>query len=172
MAKLGLQAPWEIYYSELNELFRRDSDISVIFDEEEFEIKMYVDNKQKAEILERVLPSEVDLGRKLPIIIIPNNNAPLFEEAGNDWEILFRDNDAVSYIHKVDVAGFRAIYIVFENRVVQYFTDNLSDINGFTSTLYQDIAKRIINVPAGVFFCTDAAVGENTSFGMPIADWP
>ena len=172
MAKLGLQSPWEIYYTEMNELFRRDPEISVIFDVEEFELKLYVDNRQKAEILEKILPSEVDLGRKLPIIIVPSNNAPIFEDVGSDWKILFQDNDAVSYIHEVNVAGFRAVYVVFENRVVQYFTDDLGDINGYTSTLYQDIAKRIINVPAGVFFCTDAAVGENTSFGMPIADWP
>lgn len=172
MAKFGLQSPWEIYYSELNELFKRDPDIRVIFDKEEFEIKICVDNRQKAEILEKVIPSEVDVGRKLPIIILPSNNAPLFEEVGSDWKILFQDNGAVSYIHEVNLPGFRTTYVVFQNEVVQYFTDNLGDINGYTSTLYQDIAKRIIDVPEGVFFCTDVTVSENTSFGMPIADWP
>ena len=172
MAKLGLQSPWQIYYTEMNELFRREKEISVIFDEEEFELKLYVDNRQKAEILGKILPSEVDLGRKLPIIIVPSNNAPIFEDVGSDWKILFQDNDAVSYIHEVNVAGFRAVYVVFENRVVQYFTDNLGDINGYTSTLYQDIAQKIIKPPAGVFFCTDVNFGENTSFGMPLGEWP
>ena len=34
-------------------------------------------------------------------------------------------------------------YVVFEKEVVQYWNDNLGDINGLRSTLYQDLAKEI-----------------------------
>ena len=45
--------------------------------------------------------------------------------------------------------------MVFQNKVVQYFSDNMQDINGFTSTLYQEIAKELFGVDGGLYFCTD-----------------
>lgn len=46
-------------------------------------------------------------------------------------------------------------YIVFKNKVVQFWNDDLSDIYGNRSTLYQDIAKEIFGESSGIFFCTD-----------------
>lgn len=173
MAKLGLSAPWEIYYKEINELFRRDREISVIFDDDEFKILLYVDNQRKAEIIEKVLPAEVDFGRKLSIIVVPSNSNVPYDEDYCDWDILFDGNDACSYVYKVgNIAGFNAIYVVFENRVVQYYTDNLGDINGFESTLYQNIARKILKADPGVFFCTDVKVGEDATVGAPLVQWP
>ena len=46
-------------------------------------------------------------------------------------------------------------YVVFRNKVVQYFDDDLSDIYGQCSTLYQYIAKNIFVDMESVFYCTD-----------------
>jgi hypothetical protein len=48
--------------------------------------------------------------------------------------------------------------VVFVPKVVQYYTDNLGDINGFRTTLYQELAKELFGeseLTRGVYFCTD-----------------
>ena len=62
------------------------------------------------------------------------------------------------------------VYIVFKNKVVQYFNDDLKDVNGFCSTLYQKIAKDIFaeNGCETACYCTD--VSEN--LGKPLGEWP
>ena len=46
-------------------------------------------------------------------------------------------------------------YVVFKNRVVQYWSDNLGDINGNTSTLYENIARDVFGETDNVCFNTD-----------------
>lgn len=46
-------------------------------------------------------------------------------------------------------------FIVFQNKVVQYWNDDLGDINGNCSTLYQTVAKDVFGDVEGIFFCTD-----------------
>jgi hypothetical protein len=57
---------------------------------------------------------------------------------------------------------------VFEKKVVQFFNDQLDDINGNKSTLYQDIAKDVFEKHEGVYFCT-AADGK---LSKPLGEWP
>ena len=48
--------------------------------------------------------------------------------------------------------------MVFEKAVIQFFNDDITDINGVESTLYQNVAKEIFedDVKTGsIFFCTD-----------------
>lgn len=45
--------------------------------------------------------------------------------------------------------------MLFKKEVVQYFTDNLGDYNGYRSTLYENIARDIFGDIVGVFFCTN-----------------
>jgi len=52
-------------------------------------------------------------------------------------------------------------YVLFKNKVVQYFIDNIGDYNGMKSTLYEDIARDIFEDVDGVFFCT--ALPDNLS---------
>ena len=56
MAKLQLVSPWINFYHEVNALFRYDRDVTVIFDEEETEVKLYVNGGEKAEALSELLP--------------------------------------------------------------------------------------------------------------------
>ena len=61
-------------------------------------------------------------------------------------------------------------YAVFQSKVVQFFNDDMSDINGNCTTLYQEIAKDVFSGRAeGVFFCT-AAEGKNLQ--KPLGEWP
>ena len=154
MAVLKLSSPWVTYYRELNELFKRDEEINVIYDEENSTIKMFVDNATKADALAKLLPTEKKFGNMvLNIEIIPANK--LLGARSSDYADAFKGNPAVEEIVTLKLPGLgEYTYIIFENRVVQYFNDDLGDINGLCSTLYQDIAKRVFEDTLGIFFCT------------------
>lgn len=171
MAILKLSAPWVTYYRELNELFRRDAEVRVIYDEENNTIKMYVDNPAKAEALAMLLPMEKRFGNVvLTIQIIPANK--LVGSALVNFTEAFKGNPIVHDIVTVKCPGLGdLIYVLFENKVVQYFNDNLGDLNGFCSTLYQDIANRVIENRDGLYFCTMPMIGD-TCVNAPLGEWP
>ena len=88
------------------------------------------------------------------ILVLPANaenedKLTLFQKA-------FEGNPAFSY----GDSGNNSItssfnYVVFAPEVVQFFYDNLGDINGNYSTLYQEIAKDVFGEDEGLHFCTD-----------------
>lgn len=162
MARLQLSPPWDTYYEELNALFGKDKEVHVIFDEQEYEIKLYVDKIDKATALEELLPKTVEFGNvELKITVYPPNEV-VRNLRSNDpvtlMETAFRNNPIVSRI-KTATGIFKVTYIVFVKEVVQYFNDNIGDINGNHSTLYEIIARDIFPNMNGIYFCT-----EETSF--------
>ena len=170
MARLNLSSPWIQFYHELTAMFRYDPDIKIIFDEDHKDIKMYVDSMQKAAALAELLPVEKIFGNvKLKITIIPSNTEAEGEEEGNVFEKAFKGNPAFCFSCTIEgILTNPLTYVVFDNTVVQYFTDDLGDINGVRSTLYQDIAKEIFNRKEGVFYCTD--VVEDPA--LHLSSWP
>ena len=157
--KLGLSAPWTIYYRQIQALFDEDSDINVVFDEKDFSVKLYVENQEKADVLADLLPSKQVFGNvTLNIKVIPANEE-LNEVADiNDiqkFETLFDGNNAVSFVEKIQIQTNPMFFIVFKKEVVQFFVDDISDIHGLCSTLYQDLAKELFEHHDGVYFCTD-----------------
>ena len=164
---MKLSSPWVNFYRELDALFLQDPEVRVMYDEEANEVKLYVENARKADALTQLLPAEKTFGNvTLKITVIPANEAniskaDLLAEA-------FDGNPALSYIQHVDAVIGSFDYAVFQNVVVQYFNDDLSDINGLKSTLYQDIAKDVFGEDAGVFFCTEAP----TTLSKPLGEWP
>ena len=154
MAVLKLTSPWVTYYRELNELFKQDEEIKIIYDEENNVVKLFVNNAEKAEAISSLLPVEKSFGNvTLTISVIPPNG--LLKAKAVDYEKAFEGNPIVSYIKTISLYMTNDLtYIVFKNKVVQYFNDDLGDINGVCSTLYQDIAKRVFDDKEGIYFCT------------------
>lgn len=155
MDKVKLSSPWILYYHELQTFFEKDSEVEVVFDEEKTEIELYVDNPRKADALTQLLPTEKKFGSmEVKITVIPTNKFTqtkfqLVKDA-------LKGNDAVSYFDSIDDVFTNPMgYVVFEKEVVQYYTDDLGDIHGCRSTLYQDMAKEIFGNLEGVYFCTD-----------------
>ena len=156
MARLRLEPPWETYYKELNILLGKDPEIQILYDSNEQEIKIYTENEYKSNALTVLLPSEKAFGNvKLTITIIPTNDrqAKTVEYSPELFGDLFDENPCVSDIEHI-VGVYEAVYIVFKKEVVQYHNDNIGDINGNCTTLYQDIAGRIFDVHPMVHFCT------------------
>jgi hypothetical protein len=149
-----LSSPWMTYFNKYKALFGDDPEINVTFDDAKKTIKLYVNGDDKAEALSKILPSEKVFGNVvIKISVVPSNalnvsKIDVFQKA-------FEGNPALSYIKSVKNGLYDASYVVFSNKVVQFFNDELSDVNGFCSTLYQDIAKDIFEDTNGVFFCTD-----------------
>lgn len=151
----NLSSPWVLYYHELAAFFEEDPDVSVNFDEDKYIIRLFVNGDEKAEALTQLLPKEKQFGKVTLTIevysdkVFGSSKMELFRKA-------FEGNTAVSYMKTVDgLYNNELNFIVFVNKVVQYFTDDLGDINHVRSTLYQDIAKELFGEHEGVFYCTD-----------------
>lgn len=156
--KVGLSAPWTIYMEQVKALFDPDPDIRMVYDEaiddSVKEIKLFVENSEKADAITKLLPAEQNFGGvTLKVTVIPANAES--EDRVKLLETAFNGNPVISYIKTFATPFGNQTYIVFQNKVVQYFSDNMQDINGFTSTLYQEIAREIFGVDGGVYFCTD-----------------
>ena len=155
--KVTLSSPWQMFYKEIRALFQEDPEVSVFFDEEETEIKLYVEDAEKASALVKILPAMREFGNvTVKVTVIPANGAVKFShQNGSRYDIAFRGNNA--YIGSKTYTGIFAnpiTYVVFKKKVVQIYSDNLGDIYGNTSTLYQDIAYDVL-IGEGTFYCTD-----------------
>ena len=172
MPKLQLVSPWINFYHELQAFFRNDRDVTVIFDEEETEVKLFVNGTDKADALTKLLPESKKFGSvTLKITVVPANAEPrcrstpyrrrsyAVQRYMNETQELFSNalcfNPAFAFTDKVDLQTNEIIYVVFRNEVVQYYNDDLGDYYGQCSTLYQNIAADIFNPIPGVHYCTD-----------------
>lgn len=161
--------PWVTFARKVHKLFECDPEVKVEWNDEDRALKLYVNSDEKADALETLLPEEKTFGNvKMTITVIPAN-----VEEPTVWELFqtaFKGNSAVSFMEAIDGMGFHAGYVVFQPEVVQYYNDNIADIYGIESTLYQDIAKEVFEDHAGVFFCTD--IEDQKFLGKPLGEWP
>ena len=171
MAMIGLSSPWVLYYRNVAALFEKDPSIHVILDNDTTTLKLYADTTEKFEALKKVFPEYKEFGNvKLTIEIVPANTIVTNKHLKNDateveiFKTLFDGNRAVAYIKEVSgVFPTTFTYIVFIKQVVQFFTDNLTDLNGISSTLYQNVAREIFPDTDYIFFCTDTATDSQCS---------
>lgn len=154
---VDLSAPWVTYYEKLHLLFEKDPEVYMALkqnEDEDKKIEIYVNNCYKAEAISKILPSYVSFGSVIvPIIVIPGN------EEKEEWIDLFMDAfDGNTIIDGIvqDTGLTRDMnYVVFKKEVAQYYNDNIQSVDGFSSTLYEDIAREIFkDAPTGTFFCT------------------
>lgn len=167
MAILAKSSPWVTYYKEVDALFKKDKEVLVVFDEENIELKIYVDNQEKASAIQYLIPNEKNFGNViLKIKVIPSNGKQLRDvRTTNIVDIAsdaFRGNNAVFAVTDVR-AVFDLVYVIFRKEVVQYFDDNIGDINGNCSTLYEVIARDVFN-DVGIKYCTDCGKENRKTF--------
>lgn len=173
---LKLAAPWTTYYRQVQSFFKNDPEVGVVFDEEDVELKIYVNNQIKAEALAHLLPESQTFGNvTLKVTVIPSNTDKKENLSALDTDIdiiraALDGNGAVVNFYPIEyIFSNSMLYVSFKKEVVQFFNDDLSDIRGMCSTLYADIAKELFGTLKGVFFCTDS---ENIKFGMSLGEWP
>lgn len=166
MASLKMISPWVKYYREVDAMFKSDPDVHVVYDEDENLLKIHVNVPSKAEAIEKLMPMEKTFGDvTLKISVIPCNKTDrkIFNCSEDDpryysklFSWAFGGNQAFCDVVPIEgVFGFYAAYVIFAKDVVQYYSDNIGDYFGLTSTLYQNIALDIFRELPGVFYCTD-----------------
>lgn len=162
MAMLNLVAPWIEFYREVEAMFKKDPEVTVIFDQDNYKLQVYVDREDKAKAIEYLLLPEEYFGEiHLTVEVIPANDyKPLRSinfsnmDLVNIFHSAFMGNRAFGGAEEWKLGGFHRTYVVFEKEVVQYFNDSLGDIHGIRSTLYQEIAKDIFKEFEDVSYCT------------------
>lgn len=175
MAKINLISPWDEHYNKMVAFFKDDPYTTVLYDESEKHIELLVNEPFKAVALSQLLKTELDFGDvKLHVSAIPANDDAkdaivYFKHVGvdEDYDVRYmhalNDNDIYAYVRAINgMMGFDAVFVVFKKKVIQYYNDNLGDLNGMKSTLAENIARDIFVPHNGVFFCTDTReVNEN-----------
>lgn len=155
-------------------MFKRDPQVHVVYDDDKRILCLYVDESTKAQALGELLPAEKLFGNvKLTIEVVPGNVEDCdVDETFDIYARAFYKNPALSFVKPIPgVFANNMKYVVFRKEVVQYWVDDLGDIYGQRSTLYQNIAMDIFEEQEGVFFCTDAADPE-PYMGNPLGEWP
>lgn len=162
--KVNMSAPWITFVHEVEALFEQDADVHVRYDSETNELKLLVDAGDKADALSQLLPTEKVFGNVTLKIEVVSANKLL--EGLDLLEVAFRGNPALAYTYQANTPLGHVEYAVFQNKVVQFFNDQLDDVNGLKSTLYQEIAKDVFET-TGVFYCTDTP-----GVSKPLGEWP
>ena len=164
MNKLKLSPPWTEFYRKIQALFQKDEGVNVVYDEDNMGVRLYVEDSAKAEALSEILPKTKEFGNViLQISVIPGNKRG--EDHGGVMQNAFHGNDAVKDVVVIDNAWYPGqTFVVFAKEVVQFFDDNLGDLNGVKSTLYEDLARDVFSVKPGVLFCTASKEGVGYAF--------
>lgn len=158
MAKLKLSPPWSIFYDEIRAMFAKDPEVKVVMDEDHYTVYVFVNNAKKSAALARILEQEKKFGRiTLKVQVPPPDEATTyaFEDGVDLYRSAFENNLRLSYVQPKTSIFDTSFYVVFENEVIQYFNDDISDINGQCSTLAEDIARDIFIGDELPNFCTD-----------------
>ena len=171
--RLKFSSPWMTYVNKLRELFCSDPDIKFEYDNNLPAVTFYVNNSEKYEALDAILPHGKDFGNVfLKINIIPANgranDLPCKISNEDLFNMAFDGNPVYKYSKTITGIFSNTItYVIFKHCVVQFFNDNLNDIYGNITTLYEDIAREIFaDRVEGVCYCTDVEKGTVTP------NWP
>lgn len=156
---LKILSPWQVWYADVKAMFQEDKEIRVVFDNDTLELTLYVENADKADALGQLLPAEKHFGNQtVKVSVVPANvskTALKFNRA-NLYERAFAGNPALDNV--VVISGIMVndlTYVIFKKAVVQYFIDDLGDLHGNKTTLYQEIAKNVFEATESVFYNTN-----------------
>ncbi len=165
MADVKLSPPWITYVRKLYALFHEDPDVKFVYDNDKIELKIYVADQDKAEAFEKLIGSSVDFGNvTLNIMVIPPNG---FKSQQELFEILFKGNPILVDSQTIEgITSNPMKFMIFKKKIIQFYDDNLGDLNGIRSSLYETIARDIFDDTDGVYFNTELLPDE------PYDKWP
>lgn len=160
MMNYTISSPWYTFGRKVKALFGGDPDYRIGDVREandggaDYELDFEVRNHRKFVALDRVFPKVKAFGNvKLRINLFDEENGA--EDRVDLIRKIFDGNPAVSNIADVyDAADARHGYVLFRPEVIQFFNDDLSDLNGNWSGLAQDIAREVFEDLPGIHFCT------------------
>lgn len=139
-------------------LFQEDPDVKVteVWSGEKVKtIQLTVKGEAKAEALGTLLNGEKVFGNETVRIEVKSSNGK--QNNADLFRVAFSGNAAVLNICESD-GPLRGVHVMFRPKVVQYVNDDIGDLNGLRSTLYQELAEEVFGDDHyGVFFNTAPA---------------
>ena len=156
MGNMKLSPPWVTYVNKIEALFKGDEDISIQFDEPNYDLKIFVADLEKAEALAKLLPIQKEFGNVvLKITVVPPDSA--VKDYIEVFRAAFKNNPNVADIVSEETPfGYNLNFVVFKKEVIQFFNDDTSDLHGVCSTLNEYIAREVFGAGYDtVYFCTD-----------------
>jgi hypothetical protein len=147
-------SPWVRYYRKIDQLFKLDDDVKVVYEEsEKIVIKVYVQGAVKAEAVSALLPEQKSFGNVTAYIeVIPSNDQQSMAQILRN---AFSGNPALVEVVESSGGWGSFTYAVFSSRPAQYFADNLGDVRGNETCLLQDLAKEVLEPGKDILFCTE-----------------
>ena len=153
-----LSPPWETYVKKLRTLFGADPEIRVEWAPDSMLVRLFVESCAKAEALNALLPDFINYGgAELKIEVIPANKQPTKAEL---FKTAFAGNPLFRTAVQVDVASNPITYVVMMPAIIQFYGDNLHDINGNVTQTVEQTARDVIDEIEGVCFCSDRVQGK------------
>lgn len=157
---LKLSAPWVTFVRQVKALFGRDPQIKINYAEDAMCLDLLVDDEPKREALKQLLPDHKDFGNVSLKIRVLSSTEMGYSSPEAILRTAFKGNPVFFDADTVEPDAYESFtYISFANETVQLWNDNLSDPHGLTTTLYQDIAKEVLDLPSNVYCCTQE--GQN-----------
>lgn len=167
MAQLKLSPAWDIYYMQVKTLFADDEEVKVVYDRDSYTLNLYVDNDRKAEALAELMPEEMSWGNvTMGINVFPRNTLKTTKMSTKElFSAAFDGNPNLAFVESVSLLYSNPMtFVVFHPEIVQYYTDNMGDWNGFRSELYSDLPEEVFKEIPGVYYCTDKISQDLTSW--------
>jgi len=158
---MKLSPPWVSYHKMVLALFAEDSEVQIrnIYsdDGKNYTYVVLCNTSEKAVALKTLLKTgEFGDITVTAIVYGPEENAEVApsEEVNSELiEDAFFNNPI--FVEMVSGGGpFEVFYCVFARRVIQFWSDNLNDLWGNTSTLAENIAREVFVDVGNVMFCT------------------
>ena len=164
-----LSPPWYGWANEVKAIFENDQDITVADLEETdgkggYVLTIDATTEEKADALRVMLPIIKNFGNINVDIEITMNGTPIDYVAERssipetiDWiNQLFDGSGDVVDAQCYELFGGYVGFVVCPARIIQFYNDDITDVNGNTTMLFADAARDVLEVPAGVNFCTEA----------------
>lgn len=158
MKRTNISAPWITFSKEVEQLFKRDPEVKVLYNDKNKELTLLVTDYEKTEALKKILPEKKEFGNvAVHLKVLYKEYVKTTEDIFN---AAFKGNPAFKYTFAFKTDTNPITYVVFAKEVVQYWNDDMSDPHGITSTLYQNIANNVFEHD-GAIYSTDSDSERN-----------
>lgn len=138
-----LSAPWDIYFSKMNALFGKDTELTLNFNRDNYTINIYTPNGDKGDALRQILPESVPMGNITLTINV--NVVDALTSPADLYNRAFKGNPVFVRTETYQLPDSENAYFAeFWDGAAVYYADDLTNPNGLQFALYQDIAREIL----------------------------
>ena len=143
-----VSAPWYTVHRKLRKLFKNDPEVKVSTIDDtskeidgEYTVYISCNNYEKLSAIEKLIKTEYDFGGvRMNIKFTCENKQEDLEEM---LKTAFAGNSAVTSIVSVPDFLDEYYYVIFEDKVIQFYNDEMWDCYGNWNGLYTDIARDL-----------------------------